>query len=161
MALFKLTHKFRGQALTEMVLVIPLLTLMLAGVIQLTLLFQARVVFDKACGDVAREYAAGTVNDSNAFSDEFWVRLGPYQKYFIRNSLSVGTQNPKPSLIDTIVQKIDSAGPIAQKLKGFVINYGGKAWTITINYSLPFSPTFILPNGISFQNQVTVLRYPA
>lgn len=144
-----------------MVLVIPLLTLMVAAVLQLTLLFQARVAFDKACGDVAREYAAGTVNDQNAFSDEFWIRLGPYQKYFIRNSLSVNAQNPKPSLIDNILQKFDSYGPIAQKLRSFIINYDGKAWTITINYTLPFSPSFILPNGISFQNQVTILRYPA
>ncbi len=113
MAPFKKIKGSRGQALTEMILVVPLLILMLACTIQLTLLFQAQITFDKVCGDVAREYAAGLVNDPSSFSAELWLRLGGDQKSFDENSISVDCQSSAPTWTDAILQKIDAAGPIA------------------------------------------------
>jgi hypothetical protein len=158
---FKKLKKSRGQALTETILVVPLLVLMLAGTIQLMLLFQAQITFDKVCGDVAREYAAGLVNDPSSFSTELWLRLGGYQMSFDKNSISVDCQTPKPTLTDTILQKIDAAGPIAAKLRSYIVNYGGHTWTIQINYKPPFYPSLVFPNGIKFRSQITLLRYPA
>jgi hypothetical protein len=158
---FKKLKRSRGQALTEMILVVPLLALMLAGTIQLTLLFQAQITFDKVCGDVAREYAAGLINDPSSFGAELWLRLGSYQGSFDKNSISIDCQAPTPTLTDAILQKIDAAGPIAAEVRSYLVNYGGHTWTAHINYIPLFYPSFVFPNGIKFQSQITLLRYPA
>ncbi len=160
MILFKRPQE-KGQALTEMILVIPLLVLMLAGIIQLIILFQARIAFEKTCGDVAREYDAGLVSNPDAINQDIWDKLGVYQKYFKRDSLTLNTEPPQPTLVDSLTQKIDSFGPWAAKLRSYLINYEGQTWTISINCQPPFLPAFVLPNGIGFQTQLTALRYPA
>jgi len=153
--------KSKGQALAEMIIVIPLLMIMLVGVVQLTALFQARIAFEKISGDVAREYAAKTINDSSAFAQEFWTRLGPYQSLFVQSSISVASQPPQPSAIDSLLDAFDTLGPIAAQIKSYFINYEGQTWSVSINCVPPFFPLSVLPNGIQFQTTVTLLRYPA
>jgi Flp pilus assembly protein TadG len=149
-----------GQALVEMLLVIPLLFLLTASAIQFTMLFQARNAFDKACGEAARQYAANQLNDSSAITDAIWKDIGFYQSYFNKQSLSISTQAPQTTIANTFFNAIDSLGPLAAKIKSYLINYTGQAWTVTIYCTPPSLAAVIFPNGIPFQSQLTVLKYP-
>lgn len=160
MALFKLRPSKTGQALVEMLLVIPLLCLLTAGAIQFTILFQARSAFDKACGDTARKYAANLLNDPAAITSEIWKNLGPYQTHFQEQSLNINTQAPKPSAVDVIFNSLDNLGPFATSVKSYFINYTGQSWTVTINCAPPSFMALLFPNGVPFQNKLTVLKYP-
>jgi Flp pilus assembly protein TadG len=149
-----------GQALVEMLLVIPLLFLLTAGAIQFTMLFQARNAFDKACGEAARQYAANQLKDSSAITDAIWNDMGFYQSYFNKQSLSISTQAPQTTIANTFFNAIDSLGPLAEKIKSYLINYTGQAWTVTIYCTTPSLVAVIFPDGIPFQSQLTVLKYP-
>jgi Flp pilus assembly protein TadG len=152
--------KHNGQALIEMLLVIPLLFLLTAGAIQFTMLFQARSAFDKACGEAARQYAANKLKDSSSITNAIWNDMGFYQSYFNKQSLDISTQVPQATIADTFFNAIDVLGPLASKIKSYLINYAGQSWTITIYCTPPSLITVIFPNGIPFQSQLTVLKYP-
>jgi Flp pilus assembly protein TadG len=149
-----------GQALVEMLLVIPMLFLLTAGAIQFTMLFQARNAFDKACGEAARQYAANQLKDSSAITDTIWKDMGFYQSYFNKQSLSISTQAPKATIANTFFNAIDGLGPLAAKIKSYLINYTGHAWTVTICCRPPSLVAVIFPVGIPFQSQLTILKYP-
>jgi Flp pilus assembly protein TadG len=149
-----------GQALVEMLLVIPLLFLLTAGAIQFTMLFQARSAFDKACGEAARQYAANQLKDSPAITSAIWNDMGFYQSYFNKQSLNISTQAPQANIADTFFNAIDALGPLATKVKSYLINYTGQAWTVTIYCTPPSLIAVIFPGGIPFQSQLTVLKYP-
>ncbi len=160
MASKKNRSKQTGQALVEMLLVIPLLFLITAGAIQFTMLFQARNAFDKACGEAARQYAANQVKDSSAIAEAIWKDMGFYQSYFNQQSLSISVQAPQATIANTFLNAIGSLGPLAAKIKSYLINYTGQSWTVTIYCTPPSLITIIFPNGISFQNKLTILKYP-
>jgi Flp pilus assembly protein TadG len=149
-----------GQALVEMLLVIPLLFLLTAGAIQFTMLFQARSAFDKACGEAARQYAANQLKDSFAITNAIWNDMGFYQSYFNKQSLTISTQAPQATIADIFFNAIDALGPLASKIKSYLINYAGQTWVVTIYCTPPSLVAVIFPNGIPFQTQLTVLKYP-
>lgn len=149
-----------GQALVEMLLVIPLLFLLTAGAMQFTVLFQARSAFDKACGEAARQYAANQLKDSSAIADAIWNDMGFYQSYFNKQSLNISTQAPQANIADTFFNAIDALGPLAAEIKSFLINYTGQTWVVTIYCMPPSLVAVVFPRGIPFQNQLTVLKYP-
>jgi hypothetical protein len=157
---FNFSLKPKGQALIETVLVLPLLLLLLAGVIQLTILIQARIAFDKTCGDVAREYNAGLVSQKNEIGPEIWKNLGTYQKYFDQSSLTFTTQTPQPTAIDSLLHLLDNLGPWGTAVRAHFTNYGGQTWTININCMPPYTITLLFPHGIPLQTKLTILRYP-
>ncbi len=156
----KKSSKSTGQALVEMLLVIPLLFLLTAGAIQFTILFQARSAFDKACGEAARQYAANQLKDSSAITDAVWNDMGFYQSYFNKQSLNISTQAPQTTIGDTFFNAIDALGPLATKIKAYLINYTGQTWIVTIYCTPPSLVAVIFPNGIPFQSQLTLLKYP-
>jgi|SRR5665213_47591 len=149
-----------GQALVEMLLVIPLLFLLAAGAIQFTILFQARSAFDKACGEAARQYAANQLKDSSAITDSIWNDMGFYQSYFNKQSLNISTQAPQASIADTFFNALDALGPLATEIKSYLISYTGQTWIVTICCTSPSLVAVIFPSGIPFQSQLTVLKYP-
>jgi Flp pilus assembly protein TadG len=161
MAKFKKISKSSGQALVEMLLAIPLLFLLTAGAIQFTILFQARSAFEKACGEAARQYAANRLKDSAAITDAVWKDMGPYQSYFRKQSLRISTQAPQAAIADTFFNAIGSLGPWASKVKSYLINYTGQSWTVTVNCVPPSLVAVLFPDGIPFQSQLTVLKYPS
>ena len=161
MARFNKKIKLSGQALVEMVLVLPLLFLLIAGAIQFTILFQARTAFDKACGEAARQYSAGKLTNSLFITNAIWNDMGSFQSYFVKSSLNIVTQTPEASIADTFFNSFDALGPWAQKVKSYFINYTGQTWTITINCIPPSLVAIMFPAGIPFQCQLTVLKYPS
>lgn len=148
-----------GQALTEMVLVLPLLCLMAAGLIQFSQMFLAKIAFEQACGLAARDYAASEIDD-NQFTNDAWEDLGSDQKYFIYSSLQASALTPSLSALGRLTQNLPCLGPLYSKLKSFVSNYTEKKWVATIQYKATpfFAPLF--PNGILFQTQLAVIKYP-
>lgn len=152
--------KSTGQALVEMLLVIPLLFLLTAGAIQFAILFQACSAFDKACGEAARQYAANQLIDSSAITEAIWNDMGFYQSYFNKQSLSISAQAPQTTIADIFSNSVDAFGPLATKIKSYLINYTGQTWIVTIYCTPPSSVAVIFPNGIPFQSQLTILKYP-
>jgi len=152
--------KTTGQALIEMLLVIPLLFLLTASALQFTMLFQARNAFDKACGEAARQYAANQLKDSSSITSTIWNDMGFYQSYFDKESLNISTQVPQTTIADTFFNAIDVLGPLVSKIKSYLINYTGQSWIVTIHCTPPSLIAVLFPNGIPFQSQLTVLKYP-
>ena len=152
-----------GQALVEMLLAIPLLFLLTAGAIQFNILFQARCAFDKACGEAARQYAANLLNDAPSITNAIWNDLGPYQSYFNKQSLNLASQTSQTTIADTALNSLSALGfaPIVSKFKSYVINYSGQSWSITIFCTPPSLVAVIFPDGIQFQSQLSLIKYPS
>jgi hypothetical protein len=161
MARFKVDST--GQALIETLLSIPLLFLLAASAIQFTILFQARCAFDKACGEAARQYAANLLKDTPSITAAIWNDLGPYQLYFNQQSLNITTQISQTTIEDTVSNSLGNLGfpSIVSKFKSYVINYGGQSWSVTISCTPPSLVAVIFPNGIQFQSQLSLIKYPS
>jgi Flp pilus assembly protein TadG len=149
-----------GQALAETMIVIPLLFLLTAGAVQFTILFQARCAFDKACGEAARQCAAGRVKDPSSIATVIWQDLGSYQSYFTQQSLTLSTQSPPTSIADTVLGHLSFLGSFSSQIKSYVFNYSGQTWTITIA-CMPSFATLLFPSGIQFQSQISFIKYPS
>jgi len=143
----------KGQALTEMLISLPVLCLFVAGILQFTILFLSYVQFEHACGEAAREYAAGLI-DKDSLKPKIKENLGMLQRYFDPGSLRVADQEPisKANLALDKVRNAISAFP-------FLINYEGCEWSISIYCKPPFIFSSIFPHGILFQSVLQVYRY--
>ncbi len=148
-----------AQALTEMILVIPMLCLMGAGLIQFTQIFLAKNAFDQACGLAARDYAASEIDDTQ-FIQDAWENLGEDQRYFIPGSLQTESFTANPSFIDLLTKNFSVLGPVFSKLKSVVSNYSGKNWRVSIQFKGPPFFGVLFPGGLTFQTQLAVLKYP-
>ncbi len=156
----KFIQSEKGQALTEMLIVIPLLFLMVAGMTQFSILFLARSAFEQSCGQAARKYAAGRLNNSNSFSDEVWANLENYQSYFRRETLVVVPAPTQSLVANSFLNNTGFLGPLISKIKSSLFNYSGQKWIVTIRYnSIPLFGT-LFPAGIPFQTELAVLKYP-
>ncbi len=153
----------QGQALTEMVLVIPLLSLLAFGLIQFAVFFSAKSAFEYACGQMARQYACGRVSKTSDLSGSIWNALGSYQRFFDPSSLRVSaspfsSQLAAPFL--SIANAMPGAGLLTSTLGDGFLNYSGQTWIVTLQYNgLPFSHLF-LSRGVQLQTQLAVLKYP-
>ena len=72
--------------MTEMIIVIPLLFLLAAGMIQFTFLFMAKISFEHACGQSARDYAFKKI-DPTLLSEDIWKNLGSEQVFFSKETI--------------------------------------------------------------------------
>ena len=153
----------KGQALTETILVIPILSLLAFGLIQFAVFFSAKTAFEYACGQMARQYACGRISETTDLSDSIWNALGSYQRFFDAGSLQISA-SPLSSQIAapflSIAGGMPGAGLFTSMLKDGVLNYSGQTWTVTLQYNgLPFSHLF-MPQGVQVQTQLAVLKYP-
>ena len=152
--------------MVEMVLAITITFLMLAGVIQLSILFEARVQFDHACGEAARQYDTRSINTDEEFQTEIWDNLGYFKQFFDKSSIQVTAEEPTDALSSWMAtnQKglgfLDDIFSMAGKAKNLIFNYSGRKWTVTINCNPPVFFALLFPNGVPFQTQLAVLRYP-
>ena len=144
----------KGQALTEMLLAIPLLFLFTAGLVQFSALFLSYVQFEHACGEAARIFAAGRIN-KNSLDSKIIENLGSHKGFFDISSLEVKIQDPQS----------DFSG-LLEKIRGslsfipFTLNYGGAEWRAKIKFHPPFLAQTLFPDGIPFQTTFQVHRYP-
>lgn len=146
----------RGQAMAEMLLCIPLLLLLAAGMAQFGTLFLSKVHFEYACGESARAYNLGLIS-SDGFADSLWENLQTYQNCFDKNSIQVSVKGTQSILGGDATQKL---GFLGKYVKGALFNYEGQEWTVTINCKAVPIFGILFPNGVPFTTQLAVLRHP-
>ncbi len=144
----------KGQALAEMVLSIPLLFLLIAGIAQFAVLFLCYVQFEHACGEAARQYTARIV-EKDSLGPAITDNLGYLGRYFDLASLSVKIQEPGGTA-DEVLDNVRNA----ISLIPFTINYDGAEWAVDINARPPFCFRPLFPHGIPFHTVLQVYRYP-
>jgi hypothetical protein len=153
----------KGQAMPEMILGIPLLFLFMAGMVQFTLLFQAKTQFEHACGEAAREYSAGLI-DPDRLKNEIWENLGNFRSYFNQNDIKISTGSPTSPIGRLMSHFGGFLTPLSHVLHDVGVDnpfsYGGYAWEITARCEMTpfFEPLF--RQGVIFKTQLAVLRYP-
>lgn len=140
--------------MSEMVIAIPLLFLFMAGIIQFAILFLSYVQFEHACGESARQYVAG-IMDENSLSNKIYENLGYFQSFFDKDSLSVIIQEPK----STASEALDNVRSAIQFIP-FSIKYEGYEWSINIRCRPPFFTKILFPDGIPLHTVMQVYRYP-
>jgi len=154
-------RNFSGQAVVEMVLALPLLLLMAAGIAQFSQLFLARVQFEHACGEAAREYAAGSIA-SSSFAREVWNNLGPYRSRFDLDSIQVSLDPPVafPSQSGNSIPGLSMFTSAAHVAFGKALDYEKGKWWVTANCrAIPFFG-LLFKDGVPFKTQLAVLRHP-
>jgi Flp pilus assembly protein TadG len=146
----------KGQAMAEMLLCIPLLMLLAAGMVQFSLLFLSKVHFEYACGETARAFNLGQIS-SEGFADSVWDQLQPYQKLFDKNSIQISVGESQSVLGGDETAQLSL---LSRYVQGSIFNYGGQEWTVTIHCKV--TPLFgvLFPNGVPFSTQLAVLRHP-
>jgi len=158
MNLIKPLQHPKGQALVEMIVAIPLLFLLAAGMIQFTLLFLAYVQFEHACGEAARQYAAGVIS-KGSLRPQITRELGTYSRYFDIDSLSVTVAVPGTSTASNAEKTRNAMGNIPMVHRGS--NYDGAKWKVRARFRPPFFFKLIFPDGVPFSATLQVYRYPS
>ncbi|HVM32206.1 MAG TPA: TadE family protein [bacterium] len=156
----------KGQAMSELILVLPLLTGLILGLMQMAVFLSARCAFEYACGQAARQYAGGFLSDPTTagLSNALWAGLGTYQRFFDPGSFQI-TPVPATSEILAPFQKTAGLlpGPLGSFLNqsaGRLLNYGGQWWVLRIRFKgLPLA-SWLLPQGVWVETQMCVLKYP-
>jgi hypothetical protein len=146
-----------AQATSEMIIAVPLLLLLAAGAIQFSLIFQAKVQFDHACGEAARQYAAGLLRTDYAFKSVIWANLNPRQNYFIRDSIDVSVAKTS-AYRDKL---LSGSGQFLKPVTKSVMDYDGEKWTVIIRSNPPPFFGLIFPKGVPFSSTLAVLRHPS
>lgn len=154
----------RGQAMTETLLVLPLLSILAFGLVQFAVFFSAKSAFEYACGRMAREYASGKITNNAALSGALWNALGSYQPFFDGASLRLSGSAWQPegtrSFQNLMSHLPGPAGSTLSKTQSLLFNYGGQVWTVSLRYhGLPFARLFF-QDGVLVQTQLAVFRYP-
>lgn len=157
----------KGQALTETLLVIPLLAGLVFGLAQFAVFFSARCAFEYACGQTARQYACGLVSGGagNALEASIWNALGSYQRFFDPSSLSLSTSALASQVTGPFQGALGflpgPAGGFLTRAGNSVLNYDGGLWVVSVRYQGLSFPKFLAPQGVTLRTQMAVLRYPA
>ncbi len=155
--MMRILQRPKGQALAEMIISIPLLFLLAAGMIQFTLLFLSYIQFEHACGEAARQYSAGMIS-KGSLGPQITRELGNYSRFFDIDSLSVAILSPS-SPTGTLDETRNSMGNIPAVQWGF--NYDGAKWKVSVQFKSPLFFKLIFPRGVPFSTTLQVYRYPA
>ena len=156
----------QGQALSEMLVALPLLLLMSAGMVQFGFLFLTYVQFDHACGEAARLYAAGII-DKDSMGPMILDQAGYFRRFLEQDSLRVSAQEPRSvgnailgpvSGFVSTLNAVANSLPLSGKAK-FDAKYEGWLWTIDVRCAPPAFFRFLFPNGVPFHSTLQVYRF--
>jgi Flp pilus assembly protein TadG len=156
----------KGQALTEMLLVVPLLLGLVLGLAQFIIFFSARSAFEYACGQTARQYSCGLIPDDagSGFSSAIWNGLGSYQRFFDPSSLSLSTSALASQAAGPFQGALGflpgPAGTFISKTQNALLNYSGDLWVVSVRYQGLSFGKILAPRGVVLQTQMAVLKYP-
>ena len=161
-----LLKRKKGQALAEMVLSIPVLFIFAAAIFQFALLFLSYVQFEHACGEAAREFAAGLV-EKDALGPEIISNLGRFQRFFIQDSLNLSVRQPHSiavsavSRVSNIVSRLNNVARSFRSTKNmnFSTSYEGFLWNVDIKFKPPAFFRLLFPAGIDFRTTMETYRY--
>ena len=148
----------KGQALAEMVVAIPLLLLLAAGMVQFTFLFLSYVQFEHACGEAGRSYAAGFIAKGE-LKPRIAEGLGNYRRFFDLNTMQVTTEVPSSKTAAVFEKTRNALAAISVVQWGF--NYDGAKWKVSVRFKPPLFFKPIFPDGVPFTTTLQVYRYPA
>ena len=148
------TQRQEGQALSELTLAIPLLFLFAAGIIQFSIVFLSYVQFEHACGEAARQYAAG-IGEKDSIAPRVIENLGYFRRYFDSSTLSADPQAPQSAASKTLEDIRRFTGILPHTL-----NFAGVEWKIKIRCRPPFFFAVLFPKGLLFETVLQVYRYP-
>lgn len=150
----------RGQAAAEMVLVLPLLLLLGAGLFQTALLLVQSIRFEHACGTAFRRFAAGEFGEDR-LADAVWEALGDSRESFEKGSLRV-TDAPETGSGEGETARKDVLSEVSShsEISKCVLGYGAFHKRLEATYRS--RPLFLLlfPGGIRFSTECFVDRYP-
>ncbi len=150
----KISKNQKGQGLAEMIISIPVLFLFAAAIIQFSVLFLSFVQFEHACGEGAREYAAGLCSKTS-LAPVVFENLGSFKRFFDPKSIQAALQDPKSNAAGALDKLRGGLGVIP-----FLVNYDGAEWSISARCRPPFLFHIIFPDGILFHTLQQVYRYP-
>jgi hypothetical protein len=163
--LTELPYPRAGQAMVEALLSLPLILLMAGGIVHFTFLFLAKVQFEHACGEVARKYAAGTL-DPERFPEGIFRGLGPFKDLFLSSSITVHDLgkgiDPVPGKKPSPEESLRKVHPpkSSRRLFPMPLDYGGGLWKAEARIT---TPRFFLPffrDGLVLSTEFSVLRHP-
>ena len=146
----------KGHAMTEMLLCLPLLMFLAAGMVQFSILFIAKNTFEHACGESARSFALHEIS-SEDFINSLWDNLSSFQPFFQKSSIQILENTADPFVDRDTNEKI---GTLQQFVTGTILDYGGKEWQVSINCKVTPFFKILFPNGVFFTTRLAVLRHP-
>jgi hypothetical protein len=153
MKTFQKIRNPNGQALSEMLISLPILFLFGAAILQFAILFLSYIQFEHACGEAARQYVAGII-DQDSLSPQINESLGSFGRFFMPNSIVVTIQEPR-SKADAVFDKVRSS---ISRIP-FTINYEGYEWAVDAKCRPPFFFNALFPNGVDFHTVMQAYRY--
>jgi Flp pilus assembly protein TadG len=156
----------RGQAMTEMLVAIPLLFLLAAGIIQFSVLFLTYVGFEHACGESAREYCAGMVGQ-DALGPSILRNTGYFARFLDPGSLNIMTQKPGSvavSALNAVSGLTGSLNAVARTIPAlptvdFSGKYEGCLWRVSVCCRPPAFFGLLFPRGIVLRTTLQAYRY--
>jgi hypothetical protein len=145
-----------------MVIALPLLLLLAAGLFQIGLLTLHVIRFDDACGTAARRYVSGEMDEKD-LTNAVWSALGPSQPYFEEGSIRLESPDKTSvagqDLTDSYRQDIDDVSVFKKYLHNPLLNYSKGDWRITATYRSKPLLGFMFPHGIRLSTEVCVFHY--
>jgi hypothetical protein len=164
----QIKNRSNGQALTEMVLVIPILFLMAASIFQFSIFLSAKTYLEQACEQTARLYASGAFSRNEGpgqIANQIWFALGSGQRFFNETSIVVIDSPTSTLLSNSFLPAINNipppVGPLIASSTANLLSYTGKKWIINAQFhALPIFRV-LFPVGLPMTTQMAVLKYPA
>jgi hypothetical protein len=146
-----------------MVVAIPLILLLAAGLFQTGLLLIHANCFDQACGIAARRYASGDLEE-NQLADAVWSALGSSQAYFEKGSIHLEAPDSKDNSSSAYSDKnrkdLEDSGELKKALQSNpVFNYSKGDWRVTATFRSKPLFGLLFPKGIQLGTEVCVYRY--
>lgn len=145
-----------GQAMPELLLILPLLLLLAAATAQFTVLFLTQIRFEQACHQAARRYAAGLTGRAG-MDRVILERMGPYRRFLREDSVLVrpsGLSTPSPGDLG------DAAAAFLRLPPRLLLDQGGGPWTAQAVTNPPFLFHPLFREGIPFRTRFYILRHP-
>jgi hypothetical protein len=135
--------------MAETLIILPLLLLLSAGAFQFSLAFLAKVRFEHACGEAAREYAAGLLQEKEITKGVI-DRLGAWASFFVPGSIHARAQSAGSRGLPSPPNgpgPLGRSGPIRQGIQApipLLMDYKGQSWQVQarIRPNLLFIPVF-------------------
>lgn len=143
-----------GQALVELLLVLPLLLLFAAGAVQFPRLLLDRLRFEEEVRETVRRYAAGVLPEKDFarfLEDRLRGRIVPRSLRVIRHSRRTPSSTPS----------FPEKGPLREIGEPLSIGVGGGAWTFHAAFRPPALFGRLFPGGVPFECRAAALRHPA
>lgn len=150
----------RGQALVELLLLVPVLLLLTAGLLQITRALQDRIFIEETFRDTLRRNAAGTLleKDLEAYLEKrLRGKIVPGSLRMSAGGSASGIKNTFSIAAEWIPEE---ARGLLGKITDLILDYDGSEWTLSVVYKPPLLFGRLFSSGWTWQLRGAVLRHP-